>query len=521
MKETTPKKNGFGPWIDRGLEPFFPRYVLKRKLARRGLDVLSASSSLYRGSESSRLRKDWISGTDAESTPDTWELESLRERARDLNRNDPISSGATDTLTQNIVGQGLRPQSMIRPDRVGLSEEQTRELRAAAENAFTLWGANADSTNRLDFDEMQFLAIRKIIEDGEIIVNPTWASDPWRAFGRILELVESDRLKTPTDKNSDKTIVQGVKLGDRNEPVKYWIKKATAKDYSVKSTDYLGIPARDSKGRPMIIHAFPSKRPGQVRGIPFFAPVLSYFKDLSDYLEAEIVAARVAACLAVFVTKTDAFGAAVGAGTETESGTGARIQGVEPGVVSYLQPGESIDVVDPKRGGESFSVFTESLLRIIGVSLGLPYELLLKDFSKTNYSSARAALLEGRRSFLSWRSWFARRFCQPIWSLVLEEAYLRGLFPVRDFYQYKEEYCRAKWIGGAWGWVDPVKEVESSKKAIDYGLSTLAEETAGQGRDWEEVLEQKARETKRAEELGVNLSGGGGSPAVPATKEES
>ena len=69
--------------------------------------------------------------------------------------------------------------------------------------------------------------------------------------------------------------------------------------------------------------------------------------------------------------------------------------------------------------------------------------------------------------------------------------------------------------------MDPVKEVESSKKAIDYGLSTLAEETAGQGRDWEEVLEQKARETKRAEELGVNLSGGGGSPAVPATKEES
>ena len=94
---------------------------------------------------------------------------------------------------------------------------------------------------------------------------------------------------------------------------------------------------------------------------------------------------------------------------------------------------------------------------------------MIKDFSKTNYSSARASLLEGRRMFLMWRAWFARMFCMPLWEMVLEEAFLRGLFDVPAFYENRAEYCRCQWVGGAWGWVDPVKEVQSSKMAIDFG----------------------------------------------------
>jgi lambda family phage portal protein len=128
------------------------------------------------------------------------------------------------------------------------------------------------------------------------------------------------------------------------------------------------------------------------------------------------------------------------------------------------------------------------------VGIGMPYELIVKDFSKTNYSSARASLLEGRRVFKNWRNWFAAKFCQPIWDMVIEEAYLRGEFDAPDFYKYRTEYTRANWIGGGWGWVDPVKEVEASRKAIDYGLSTLAKEVAAQGDDWEETLDQLERE---------------------------
>ena len=107
--------------------------------------------------------------------------------------------------------------------------------------------------------------------------------------------------------------------------------------------------------------------------------------------------------------------------------------------------------------------------------------------------------------FKTWRGWLSAKFCQPIWQLVIEEAYLRGEFDAPDFYKYFHEYTRAAWIGGGWGWVDPVKEVEASRKAIDYGLSTLAKEAAAQGDDWEENLDQLARERDAIEARKVTI----------------
>jgi lambda family phage portal protein len=483
-------------FLDQAIAYLSPEKALQRGRAKKQLELLS---TLYRGAEQSRLLADWILGK-SDSTPDSWELSTLRERSRDLNRNDPVASGATETMSTNIVGQGLKPQSRLRAEVLGISDDQAAFLQKQAESVFEKWAPYADSSNRLSFDEIQFLSLRKIIEDGEIFALPGWAEESWRPFGRVIELAESERCCS-TSMDYD----QGIKLGDRGQPLVYSFSKPKSKNsYDINYTE---IAAFDSKGRPKVLHIFPSKRVGQLRGIPFFAPAIGFFKHLTDYIEAEVVAARVAACLAVFVTQADPYQGLSTRQTATDP-SGRRIQELAPGMVEYLGIGESINVVDPKRPGEGFAPFLEGILRLVGVSLGLPYELILKDFSKTNYSSARAALLEGRRHFQGWRSWFAQKFCQPIWELVLEEACYRNAFDVTpdEFQKMKTEYCRCSWIGGAWGWVDPVKEVESSKKAMDYGLSTLAEECAGQGRDWEEVLEQRAREQQKAGELGLSLS---------------
>jgi lambda family phage portal protein len=501
--------------LDRLIAHLAPGWGLSRMRARARLEL---AGTMYRSAEITRLRNDWINfGTDA-ATPPSSELSLLRSRSRDANRNDPVASGATDTYAVNIVGAGLKPQSRIRAEALGTTEAKAEKLRRQAEDAFERWAPHADAANLLDFDEIQFLALRKVCEDGEAICIPTWAPEPWRPYGRCLELLESDRLANPLQLIADSSVRNGIRFGSRGEPVSYFIRKAGAR--GAIESDYNVLPARDKAGRPKILHVYRALRPGQSRGLPLFAPILTYFKDLADYLEAEVVAARVAACLAVFITKADSMFAASNMGSSTETGTGARVQGIEPGMVSYLNPGEAISTVDPKRPGDAFPAFVESVLRIIGTSIGLPYELIAKDFSKTNYSSARAALLEGRRVFTQWRGWFARRFCQPVWELVLEEAYLRGEFAAKDFYGRRHEYCRAAWIGGGWGWVDPVKEVEASLKAIDGGLSTMAEESAGQGRDWEEVLEQRAREEARIEALGLNVVRGKESRQDAAPTEE-
>ena len=425
----------------------------------------------------------------------------------------------------NVVGNGLQPQSRIRADALGISDDRARALQRQAEDAWELFKPYADAAEILDFDEIQFLAMARVVEDGEAWVIPTWAEAAWRPYGRCLQIIESDRVTSPLvnsgqPEGSVKPDIQdGIEYGTRGQPLAYYVRKSINKARTSVS-DHLRIPARDAAGRPKILHVFPSRRAGQARGVPLFAPALTYFKDLADYLEAEVVGARVAACLAVFITKQDAMFSAQNMGTSTETGTNARIQGIEPGMVSYLSPGEAINTVDPRRPGDSFGMFLENVIRIIGNSLGLPYELIAKDFSKTNYSSARASLLEGRRHFMNWRKWLARKVCQPVWELVLEEAYLRGRFDAKDFYRHRHEYCRAMWIGGGWGWVDPVKEVDASRKAVDYGLSNLAEECAAQGRDWEENLVQLAREQAAAKELGVEITGSGSKPGPAPTKDD-
>jgi lambda family phage portal protein len=486
--------------LDRLIAYFSPRLGAQRQAARAQLNLMAE----YRGADTSRLRSNWLMGRST-PTPASYDLETLRNRSRDLNRNDAVASGATDTMAVNIVGRGLRPQSRLRAGFLGISEGQARDLQRQMESIWQAWTPMADSGNRLSFDYLQFLALRKIVEDGEVLALPVMADESWRPVQRAVELLESDRL-CPQGGTTPTAMETGIEVGLRGEPVAYWI---TRMDYAnqMGSVYNLGNPeriaARDDSGRPRVLHIYRSNRPGQLRGVPYFAPVLTYFKDLADYLDAELVAAKVAACLAVFVTRADPQFGALAAATGTETATNKRLQGIEPGLVSYLNLGEDIKVVEQKRGGETFSSFVESVLRMIGMSLGIPYELLAKDFSKTNYSSARASLLEGRRLFSTWRSWFATQFCQPFWDLVLEEAYLRGMFKAPKFYEYRAEYSRAAWIGGGWGWVDPVKEVQASKLAIDYGLSTQAEEVAGQGRDWEEVFEQIKRERERAEELGL------------------
>lgn len=141
----------------------------------------------------------------------------------------------------------------------------------------------------------------------------------------------------------------------------------------------------------------------------------------------------------------------------------------------------------------------------MGAGVNLPYELLMKDWSKTNYSSARAALLEAWRFFQGRRYWLTTYWASPVYSLWLEEAVNRKLIDAPGFYEDKASYCRAKWIGAGRGWIDPVKEAQAAQLRMQTLISTLEDECAEQGKDWEEVLEQIAREQERMKELGVQM----------------
>ncbi len=506
MREVKSKKFSFadriGERIDNFIGIFSPQNAYKRRMFRRASSMMGS----YRGASKDRLRNQWIPGGGSPDEDLLPELPTLRERSRDLNRNDAHASGITNTMTINVIGTGIKPQSRIDSKNLGVSDEQAQEFQAQAERIWEKWCPWADASERMDFYEIQQLVDRQILENGEVLILPLMIKDKNRPYSLALDVVEADRLETPSDKRQDKKIRHGVEIGERGEPIAYWIHKTHPGDLTLgkatnlNSTNFIRYEARNKLGRKNVFHLYWVNRPGQTRGVPFFAPVMNYFKDLADYMEAELVAARIAACFSIFVKKEDAYAAATARTTETNA-SGQRLESLEPGIIEYLSPGEDITAFNPNRPGGSFEPFVNRILRALSAALGLPYELVAKDFSQTNYSSARAALLEARRYFRVRQEWIARKLCQPTWDMLMEEAFLRNEFNAADFYERKNDYCRARWIAPGWQWVDPMKEAESSELAMNIGVSSLADEAAAQGKDWEEVLEQKAREAVKIKEL--------------------
>jgi len=176
---------------------------------------------------------------------------------------------------------------------------------------------------------------------------------------------------------------------------------------------------------------------------------------------------------------------------------------VEGGTFFPLYPGDKLTPYTPNRPPVTFSAFVETITRQIGVALGLPYELVAKDFSKTNYSSARAALNEAWRFFQTRRQWLASYWCAPVYRLWLEEAINAGLVEAPDFYENMQYYLRAKWIGPGRGYMDPTKEAQASQIRMDTMTSTLEIECAEQGLDYYDVLEQRALEMELMKELNI------------------
>jgi len=514
MREIRRRRRAQSRWVER-IDNFIsiisPRWALRRRLARTALDYAFTS---YRGAEKDRTKGEWLPGSGSADEDLLNELPILRERSRDLNRNDPHAAGLTESIIANVIERGIRPQSRIDGARLGLSDELTEELRSQAETIWRRWTPVADAGGRLSFEEIQALVLRQVLESGEALLLPVRLSDADRPYYLALDIIEPDRLATPPSQRQNRSIRSGVEIGGKGEPIAYWIKKTHPGDTrsrGYRQDDYIRIPAKDEKGRPNVLHIYRVLRPGQTRGCPIFAPALAYFKHLDSYLEAELVGARVAACLAAFIKTSEPYGAAVGRATDTDSRDN-RVEALEPGMIEYLLPGEEIRTIVPNPPGNTFSPFVERVLRAVGSALGMPYEIVAKDFSRTNYSSARAALLEARRIFKTMQAWIAAKLCQPVWELLLEEAYLRDQFleaklklrtTVPDFYEHREEYTRARWIAPGWSWVDPTKEVQAARLALLSHLTTLADEAAAQGKDYEEVLEQQAREQKKIDALGL------------------
>lgn len=477
------------------------KIVYLRPLGRAAASQLSA----YQAARTDPNRHNWQRtvprSADADILPDR---EALVSRSRDAVRNDPLAGRAIGSLTSNVISTGPTPQAILDHRLLGLDPQEARDLRNEQEAAFKLWAEECDASGRLAFGAFCALTYRGEKQSGEALTQFAFLPDPGRVSPLALYAIEPDRLASPGGKYANPAIRDGVELGPWDRPEAYYIREAAPADWFLSRRGnplrFIRIPARDSAGRPLILHNYHVDRASQSRGVPALAPVLTRLKDLSDYLEAEIQGA-VAAGSVVWAKTTelpedsDEYSAD---GLDTTDERGTYLEDIEPLSVYNLAPGEKLDLLSSDRPGSSFASFVAEIKRTIAAGLHLPYELLTADFSQANYSNMRGALLEARRFFEMEQADFIAGFCVPVWRRIMEDLYLRGRWGSRiapdRFYANPRAWLDVRFLPRGWEWVDPKNDAGAAEISLRNRLTTHRRLFAGRGEDAEEQIAIMAEE---------------------------
>ena len=510
MKKPRIKMN----FLDRTIAAFSPAAGLRRAVTRTQLEYMAGPVTKTSASTKGTLGN-WF-GKRVNRFAEERERVITTDRAADLVANNGHATSIIESTALNVVGgAGLTPQSRPNFKRLGITEEQANDIADQAEYAFTEWSKQADAEGESHFSDLQYQTIYSLLMNGESLTLPVQMEvGANRTYSFALQLLDNRRLRTPRNLISDPNIRDGIKLGNHCERLSYFIAnpddgKLTT---NLSSNVFEEIPAWRGHRR-NVYHVFHKKSAEQVRGVSILSPVVKLFRDYDDYMDFELVGAILAASFPVFIETPPGEDPIEYTGDSVPDGNapGAkRITEVTPGTITYGTQGQVPHVMQSTRPGNSFPVFVETLLRAIGAATGLPYEVVAKDFSKTNYSSARAAMLEAYRIFQLYQSILINHHNQPIWDAVFEEAWLRGqiVLPAGapDFYQARAAYTNCCWTPPKRGTIDPVKEVAAGKEAIISNMLTLADWYAEQGKDYEEELRQISRERKLMKKLDLTMA---------------
>ena len=444
-----------------------------------------------------------------------WDMQMLVARARDLDRNNGVASGAFQTVQDNVIGIGLRLAPFPDYRALGKDAEWGQDWSRQVVSLWRTWSETpmCDAANKMTFASLTQLVFRSVLQNGEALALPLWLDRPNAKFRTCLQLVDVDRLSNPGNMTPTLCMRGGVELDEYGKPLAYHIRKISTwpamffPAIGGVAGEWVCVPSETSWGRKRVLHVYSQDRVDQTRGKPILTPVIEQFRMIDSYQRAELQSAIVNALVAGVIE------------TPLDPGTLAELMGGDPnaylaskneyrvalegGTFIPLYPGDKMTPFAPDRPAPQFAAFSEFVLRQIGSALGMPYELLLKDFTKTNYSSARAALLEAWRTFNVRRDWMKTYWAQPIYELWFEEAVDAGLIEAPDYYDLQPFYTRAKWIGPGRGWIDPVKEAEAAQVRMASGITTLEMECAEQGNDYKDIIDQRAIEKKQLQEAGL------------------
>lgn len=460
---------------------------------------------MYHGAKASRLTAgfgSWNTSADSELSTS---LTRLRNRSRQLVRDNPYARRARSLFVANTVGFGVSFDA-----KVGDGRGLNGRINDNIESTWDEWSdaKSCHTGGELCFADLERVAMAQIFEAGEVLIR--WY--PYKFGGTsdvplCLEVIEAERLAdeftqpgTPAPGN---LIRMGVESDKFYRPQAYWIRLSHPGDHQMGVVDhtvrYERVPADQ------IFHLRLITRWPQSRGEPPLCAVMRKLNDMDGYSEAEIVAARVSANV-VFARKRTADGTDPYEPLGDEQTDGSDEFAVEPGMGIKLEPGEELQMANPLRPNTAFDYFMRAMLREVAAGLDLPYDMLSQDYSQTNMSSSRLATIEARDAWRAIQQWWIRSFREPLHKIFIRQAVLSrqiSAISVESYMLNPKRYEAVRWQTKGWDWIDPQRDVEAARLAEQAGYLTKTQVLAQKGVDIEDYIAERQRELEMLNEAGI------------------
>ena len=430
-----------------------------------------------------------------------------------------MARSGPETLTTSVVGWGILPKPKIDGEFLGLSDEAREQMEQTILREFRLWAENTmcDAERQQNFYGLQQLAFLSMLMSGDVFALFSMKENRRTPYQTTVRLLEADRVCNPDSSGESESketegggrIVDGVEINREGEVIRYHI--ASRSPIATNNSSELVWSAIDAYGKdtgyPNILHIMTYERPEQRRGVPFVAAEIEQLKQFTRYKNAELAANVVSAMLTVFITSDEDDGkfGMEDAVNDDEKVTDDELQlELAPGAVYNLPPGKKVTSMNPLRANSQFETFVNTCITVMASSMGIPKEVLVKKY-ESNYTAARAALLDFWRTVRVYRTRFNSGFNQPIYEQWLSEAVAIGRIDAPGFFDdpaIRQAWCGCVWMGASMGHVDPLKEVNAAAQRIANNITTQEQEASEyNGNDWAANIRQRRKEIETLRDL--------------------
>jgi lambda family phage portal protein len=405
---------------------------------------------------------------------------TLRNRARYEVANNSYARGIVLTLANDVVGTGPRLQMLTADE----------EANALVEREFMRWAKAVALAEKLRTMRMARA------EDGEAFGILTGNKRLPTPIQLDLRLIEADQVCTPDLFAWARGAIDGIVFDAFGNPTEYHILKQHPGDQRWGSGaifDYDRLPAES------VIHWFRADRPQQARGVPDIMPALPLFAQLRRFTLAVLAAAETAADFAgILYTDAPANG-------EADSAEPFEPIELEKRALLTMPGGWKMSQLEAEQPATTYAEFKREILNEIARCLNIPYNVAAGNSSGYNYASGR---LDHQTYFKSIRVEQSHLECvalDRILSAWLNEAVLIEGFLPQSLRSLDSQFPH-QWFWDGQEHVDPQKEADAQSTRLSNHTTTLADEYARRGQDWETQLRQRAKELSLMNELGLSIA---------------